>query len=581
MPPRQGALPKPDEGQQVGPSKTLQYRDFSTGLVRTGSRPGIPETALWDSTNAQVIGPGELHTLPDPGASIVTLSPAAASLWGVVLNISGTEAARLIAIQTDGSANAINPVNGALTSICAAGVLSSATRLTMWRDTHVLFIDPTKGYASWDGTNFVQYPGTITVTLTTGVTTGTWTAGIPAAALVPGMGVDSAGNLTAGTTILSVVGTTITFSANALATGSKVLNIGTGAPTSGRDIAVFEARAWIVTGTRGIAFTGPGSFTNFATVYSGGATVITDPVFQGQITHLLASIGLLWVVGADAFNTISNVQVDATSGQTTFQNDNLVAGAGSPYADSVQPLFRTIIFLTTAGVYAILGATPQKLSDALDGLFPDVAGLGTAPGGVFDLNNIRVYAVLVTIDGATRLLVYSRPTWCVSDQGALTWVTTLVRTNGALELWGTDAAGHVVQCFAGTTGSYDVAFKLFDYDALTRNKTVKRYLVEMEVLGSGMVDMDVYLESEHGSVLQPNVNQAGVVTWINQSGQPVTWVNNTAGVVTWAALGRVIIFGEAEFSGNLVSMRLKGSGSVPLIIGAFAWEIGATGEWVF
>src|SRR5215831_19203604 len=77
----------PDDGR----SKTLQYRDFSDGLVIAGSRAGIPDTALYECINAQVIGPGQIRTLTDPGASVFSFPSNATSIWGVVLNVSGTE----------------------------------------------------------------------------------------------------------------------------------------------------------------------------------------------------------------------------------------------------------------------------------------------------------------------------------------------------------------------------------------------------------------------------------------------------------------------------------------------------------
>lgn len=584
MPPRQGQGGGGGRGGQGddGRSKTLQYEDFSTGLVRAGSRSGIPETALWDCTNAQVIGPGSIATLPNPADPIVAgLDPPVVTMFDAVLFIDSVEQARLICIRADGSVDAIDPGSGAITNVCGAGVLSSAARIAVWRDTHVLFADPVNGYASWDADEeqFVQYPAHFTADTVNASSTITWTGGIPAAAIVAGMGVSGAG-IPVGTTILSAIGTTIVLSANATATASGVdITIGTGAPSTPREIEVFEGRVWLITSTRGFQFTGPGSFTTFETVYAGGVATITDPVFPGQITTFKAAMQLLWVVGPAAINTISNVQVLA--GLTTFQNENLVAGAGTPYGDSVQPLFRTLVFLGTPGVYAILGATPQKLSDTLDGLFASIEGAGSSPAGVFTLNNILVYAVLVEIRGLKRLLVYSRPTWSVGDQGDdLLWVTSVVRANGVLELWGTNGES-IYQLFAGRAGDYEIAFKHFDYGAFTTRKTIRRWALEADITGFGDADIQIFLENEITSQQQVASVVQSEITWINNALSEITWVNNLALPITWVASGRIVRRGQGQFSGNLVSMRLIGDNSVPLIIGAFAWEIGITGEWVF
>lgn len=583
MPPRQGERQGPggQGGGSDGRSKTLQYRDFSTGLVNAGSRAGIPDTALWTCENAQVIGPGQILTLPGPADPIVTgLSPVVVSIWPAILNLSGAETTRIIAIRADGSADAIDPGSGALTNICGAGALTSAARVAVWRDTHVLFADPVKGYASWDGTTFVVYPATFTADVTDTLTTITWVGGpTPAAALVAGMSIAGSG-IPANSTIIAVVGTTITISADATATtAGATITVGTGAPLTPRDIAVFEGRVWLLTSSRGFVFSGPGSFTAFELGYAGGVSVLTDPVFPGQITTFKAAMQLLWVIGPGAINTISNVQV--LSGVTTFQNENLVAGAGTPFADSVQPLFRTLVFLGTPGVYAILGATPQKLSDALDSLFKAVEGSGTSPAGVFTLNNILVYAVLVEISGVKRLLVYSRPTWSVCNQGAgLVWITTIVRTTGDLELWGTDGAS-VFQLFAGEMGDYEVAFKHFDYGSFVTRTTIRRWAIEAEVSGLGDADLQVFLENEVASQQQQAAAVPSVITWINDASDPITWINDSALPITWVASGRLVFRGDGQLSGNLISLRIRGEQSVPLIIGAFAWEIGASGEWVF
>lgn len=586
MPPRQGqggGGPQQGGGGGDGRSKTLQYRDFSTGLVRAGSRSGIPDTALWDCLNAQVIGPGSVATLTGPAAPIVDgLDPPVVTMFDAMLNIGGAEVSRLIAIRADGSVDAVDPGSGALTNICGAGELTSAARMAVWRDTHVLFADPVEGYASWDADEeiFVKYPATFEADTVNTDSEITWVNGpLPAEAIVAGMSISGAG-IPVGTTVLGRIGNVITLSAAATATAAAAdMTIGVGAPLTPREIEVFEGRVWLITSSRGFAFTGPGSFTAFETVYAGGVATITDPVFPGAITTFKAAMQLLWVVGPAAINTISNVQVLA--GITTFQNENLVAGAGSPFADSVQPLFRTLVFLATPGVYAILGATPQKLSDVLDGLFTTVEGAGASPAGVFTLNNILVYTVLVEIRGVRHLLVYTRPTWALADQGDdLVWITTVVRANGELELWGTNGDA-IYQLFAGETGSFDVAFKHFDYGAFTTRKTIRRWAVETEVSGLGVADLQVFLENEVASQQQSAVAATSEITWINDSGQPITWINNLALPITWIASGRQVYRGEGQFSGNVVSMRLRGVDSVPQILGAFAWEIGVAGEWTF
>jgi hypothetical protein len=819
-------MPKQKDGGPV-PSKTIQFTDFKKGLMRTGARDGIPDEALWESLNAQVIGPGHIATLTDPAPSITSVTPEVVSLWGVMIAIKppgvpqalAVESARLIAICEDGSAVAIDPATGAQTPICPAGSLDPAARLTMWRDSHVLFVGPTTGYASWDGLNYLVYPatfegtttdgsssivwvdgptpaealsagmaisgpgispgavilgvgsedlpppGTFTADTVSGFPTLLWTSGpalpqdlepgvvvsgtgipanatilsvvgeeLPAAApfsantvaassqiaytggltasedLKPGLRVVGAGipagatlvaangthlevgstfdakttsakntidwlggattlerlvsgvvvtgpGIPAGTTIKTISGFTITLSknatataalvsltvwpsltlsvnatatatnvpvttgptilisANATATGSTVtltvrttltigpgpatasgtvtLTIGAGAPrgtvadpesAGPRDIAVFEGRAWLVSGNRGLIYTGPGSFTAFGLIYAGDTASMPDSVFPGQITTIRAAIQLLWIFGPGAINTISNVAV--VTNRTIYQNENLVAGTGTALADSVAPLFRTMAFLSPSGVYAILGATPQKLSDQLDGIMPQVAPVATCPAAVFNLNSLLVYAVLVELEGVRRLLIYSRPTWLVGEQGTdLKWITTVVRTDGQIQGWGTNGTT-IRRLFAGEAGDYDIRLKQFDFDMFTRRDTIRRIAVQAEVIpriNPLAFDPDMQVEVENESTTKGTVGGviASEVTWINDALEETPWINNVAAPVTWVAQGNLIFLSEVKFSGNLLSAHIYGRRSVPLIIGGVAMEIGVGGEWTF
>lgn len=820
-------MPKAKDGGPV-PSKTIQFSDFKKGLQRTGARDGIPPEGLWQSLNAQVIGPGHIITLPDPAPPITTVTPEVVSLWGVMIGlkppatpqIRAVESERLIAICEDGSALAIDPATGAQTPICPAGGLDPTARVTMWRDTHVLFAGKTTGLSSWDGTTFLTYPATFEGTTTDtssaivwvdgptpaealsagmaisgpGIPPGSfllavgseglapagtftadvvalfptllWTAGPTAASdlepgtVVAGTGIPAAatidsvvgetlaaaapftvntvnassqlaytGGLTAaadlmaglrvvgtgipvgatlvgvngahldvgaqfaakttnlknvitwlggptdlaalvsgllvtgpgipaGTTIKTISGADITLSKNATATAASVtvtawptltlsanatatamgvavrtgptirltadatatgtavtmtgratltlgpgpatatgtvtLTIGAGCPKGTavdpespgpRDVATFEGRAWLVVGNRGIITTGPGTFTSFGPVYAGQSINMPDSVFPGQITTIRAAIQLLWVFGPGAINTISNVQIN-TLNQTVYQNENLVAGTGTALADSVAPLFRTMAFLSPSGVYAILGATPQKLSDPLDGLMPDVAPVTTSPAAVFNLNALLVYAVLVELEGVRRLLIYSRPTWLVGEQGAdLKWITSVVRTDGQIQCWGTNGTD-IRRLFAGEAGDWDVRLKMFDFDMFTRRDTIRRIAVQAEVLPTVNpvgFDPDMQVEVENESTTRGTVGGviASEVTWLNDALLETPWINNVAAPVTWIAQGNLVFLSEVKFSGNLLSAHIFGRRSVPLIIGSVAMEIGIGGEWTF
>ena len=190
------------------------------------------------------------------------------------------------------------------------------------------------------------------------------------------------------------------------------------------DIAVFEGRAWLVTAPRTITFTSPNTNNDFNPANGSGSVTISDSAFTGNIARLLSALEQLWIVGNSAVNAITNVSTTGTPLTTTFSLTNIVSNVGSPYPSSVNAFFRTFIFLNHYGVYAIVGATPQKLSDKLDGLF-NVLNLAGAdnPSATFALYDIFHWACLVTlVDPFFRgnlpvLLMFSQGKWFIARQG--------------------------------------------------------------------------------------------------------------------------------------------------------------------
>src|SRR5262245_7435882 len=405
-----------------GPTKTIQARDFKDGLNRTAARTAIRDTQLFWNENVQPIGAGQQLILPPRGPFVASVGPIF-SMWGVNIQIGGVEVKRIILILANGAIAVLNPTTGIANLISATATVTAECEVAVWEDGPVLFADPVGGYFTWDGATLLAYPYTFTGdTHTTAVvdnivpnTTG----------LVAGMGITGPG-VPNGTTILSVDNANqITLTAATISTGvGASLVIGAGAPTNPRGVAVFEGRVWLIVGLRSIQFTAPDSYTDFTTVDGAGIVTIPDSVFIGKIEKLLSALELLWIVGPAAVNAISNVQVAGTPAVTTFSNTNIVANVGSVRRRSVASFFRTFLFLTPYGVYAIVGATPQKLSDDLDGLFTNIKQTPDQlnPAAVFTLNRVFIWAVHVTyIDPALgerpMLLCFAKNAWFLASQG--------------------------------------------------------------------------------------------------------------------------------------------------------------------
>src|SRR5262249_54301091 len=163
-------------------------------------------------------------------------------------------------------------------------------------------------------------------------------------------------------------------------------------------------------------------YTDFEAVTGAGTAAIPDSIFVGSITRLLSALQVLWILGPAAINAISNVQVTGSGPAiTTFSDTNIAASVGSVFPSSAASFFRSFLFLSPYGVYAIVGATPQKLSDNLDGLFPLLDFGDDAPSAVFTVNNVFVWAVLVTYNDPDlgprpMMLAFARNAWFLISQ---------------------------------------------------------------------------------------------------------------------------------------------------------------------
>ena len=151
-------------------------------------------------------------------------------------------------------------------------------------------------------------------------------------------------------------------------------------------IQSFSGRVWISSG-RTVYYSAAGSYSDFVTV-SAGTVVLTDATLHGNIIQLLSANNFLYIFGDDSINVFSDVRVTST-GATLFTNTNVSASVGTKLAYAIFPYFRSVLFMNDYGVYALVGSTTSKISDSLDGIFPNVDfTTGNVNGGQVLLNNI-------------------------------------------------------------------------------------------------------------------------------------------------------------------------------------------------
>ena len=130
----------------------------------------------------------------------------------------------------------------------------------------------------------------------------------------------------------------------------------------GTAIAAYAGRAWIGNG-RGITFTDADAYSSF--VGSGSSFIIQDSYLVGNISALFAANDYLYIFGISSIDVLSNVSIDA-GGDATFSRVNVSASIGCNQPNSIFSYYRAVQFANSTGFYSLSGASPQKISDALD-----------------------------------------------------------------------------------------------------------------------------------------------------------------------------------------------------------------------
>jgi hypothetical protein len=348
------------------------------------------------------------------------------------------------------------------------------------------------------------------------------------------------------------------------------------ATMTGTALAVFQGRAWLFEG-RTITFTAPNSNSDFSLATGAGSTIITDEAFAGDVVQAISALEQLWVVGASSVEAIANV-VSTGSGPvvTTFSITNIVTNIGTTAQFSVVGYLRSLAFLAPFGAYALAGVTPQKISEKLDGLFPDLTITTlSCQGCVAVVQNLLCLIFRVQYNGQLAqagagpralLLLFANGKWCFASQGAVTWITDVV-VNGVAQAWATDGAT-IFQMFAAprtTAVAYKIQWKLSDFGRATVLKQCLKTGLEFQAALPTAPAM--VIENESSATETANLRTTVPVTWVNNAGDEVTFVNNSGDVVTWVAQGMVLSRQVSNMWGAFLGFTITGEDPPYLIQG--------------
>ena len=376
-------------------------------------------------------------------------------------------------------------------------------------------------------------------------------------------------NVGTGYTNTSNITVTITGGGGSNAAAKAIINTGTVA-----GIQSFSGRVWIANG-RTVYYSAAGSYSDFTSV-SAGQVVLTDSTLHGNIIQLLSANNFLYIFGDDSINVFSDVRV-TTAGTTLFTNTNVSASVGSKRANAIFPYFRSVLFLNDYGVYALVGSTTTKISDSLDGVFPNIDFTLPVYAGQVLLNNILCAAFNFKYTGGqgtssssryVQAIFFEKKWFFTSNGNNLAYITS-APLGGKINLYGTDGTS-CVRLYADSSSPINSYVQTSLNPMKDPIRTKQALKIGVEATLSSATEITVTVDSETGS--SPSVLLGQLVTWINNLSTPISWINNSSSVITWYGGGGYTLYKtDAKQWGKYLGMTVTSTGA-NFVINGFEYE---------
>ena len=384
-------------------------------------------------------------------------------------------------------------------------------------------------------------------------------------------------NNTVSSVIMTNAGSGYTNSANMTVTvagggsGANLVAVVNQDPNVG--VASFSGRVWVAYG-RTVAYSASTSPTDF-TSSSAGTVVLTDSTLHGNIQQLLSANNFLYIFGDDSINVFSDVRV-TTSGNSLFTNTNVSASVGSKLASAIFPYFRSVLFMNDYGVYALVGSTTSKISDSLDGMFPNIDFTYPINGGQVLVNNIlcaafnfRYYDAIFTKSYRYIQAIFFEKKWFITSQGNDLQYVTSVPVSGKIALYGT-RAGALYKLYNDTTADITsrIQTALLPLTDPIRTKQALKFGIEATLTQGGALDVTV--DSETGS--SPVYTLGNYLTWYNTSNVTIPWKNASGNVISWiGGTGYVLYKSDAMQWGKYLGLT-QTSNSAAFVVNTYEFE---------
>jgi hypothetical protein len=339
-------------------------------------------------------------------------------------------------------------------------------------------------------------------------------------------------------------------------------------------IASFSGRVWIAAG-RSVYYSAAGSYSDFTSV-SAGSVTLTDSTLHGNIIQLLTANNFLYIFGDNSINVFSDVRV-TNAGTTLFTNTNVSASVGSELKNAIFPYFRSVLFMNDYGVYALVGSTTSKLSDALDGVFPNIDFANPVYAGQVLLNNIlcavfnfRYFDSTFTNSYRFIQAVFFEKKWFISSQGNNIKYVTSVPEAGQIVMYGT-SGNNLYRLYADTSSSIvsRVRTALMPMTDPIRTKQALKIGIEATAPANGTITMSATVDNENRS--SSPYTLSSVITWQNNSLQVIPWSNNSGTNIGWGTSGYSLYKTDAQQYGKYLGITVT-STNPGYVINGFEFE---------
>ena len=558
---------------------SAQYYDVTSNakgnvaVAGTFSNSGM-QTTQWYNDRALILDPDKGYYSWD-GNNVVTIGSVGSI--GIVNRGSGYTSAPTVIIsapsQAGGTnANAVSTLTlGGANTVSTVSVSNAGSGYVNAANTTVTFVGGGGSGATAVASLVTFATGTVSVAVIDGGA-GYTNASNTTITFSGGGGTNAAAQaIVTGNVVTSVImtntGTGYTNTANLIVTiagGGATTNAvlqGTVSTQQNVGIATFSGRTWIAQG-RTVYYSAAGSYTDFTSV-SAGAVTLTDSTLHGNIQYLLSANNFLYIFGDDSINVFSDVRV-TTNGTTLFTNTNVSASVGSKRPFAIFPYFRSVLFMNDYGIYALVGSTTSKLSDSLDGIFPNIDFNSPVYGGQVLINNIlcaafnfRYYDATFTQSYRYVQAVFFEKKWFITSQGNSLAYITSVPVSGKISLYGT-ASNQLFKLYDDATGAITsrVQTALMPMGDPIRTKQALKIGIEATSSNSAVI-LSATVDSEIGS--SPAYTLQSLLAWTNNNLQTVTWTNNSLAVIGWIGSGYNLYKTDAAQYGKYLGITVTSS----------------------